>query len=56
MSDTEIMNMIADMVKKNLRIQVDSDTHVYTNQPQIVVTILWGGAEIDSDIITLEAK
>ena len=44
---------IIEMITYHLKIAVDKDTHVYTNQEQVVVTLLWDGIEINSDRVTL---
>jgi len=44
---------LAEEIKKNLRIDIDTDTHVHTNQPIIIITLLWDGKEIDSSKITI---
>ena len=50
---TEEKQEIVEMIKKNLRVIVDTDKHVCTDKPQIVVTILWDGQVIDTDHVTL---
>lgn len=45
---------IEELIKKHLKIALDTDTHVFTDKPQIIVHLLWDGVVIDSDQITLD--
>ena len=53
LNEIEVQEMI-ELIKKHLKIQLDTDTHIYTDRPQIIVHLLWDGDEIDSDQITLD--
>lgn len=49
----EFNDELEELIKKHLKIALDTDAHVITDKPQIIVHLLWDGVVIDSDQITL---